>query len=149
MVVGVMGERGTMSHGHEAIGQRQQWVWIIVFLAALLFASVVPGHTWRGRGHGFHGGHRFGGPRIGIGIGPFWGTYWEWGPYWPSYAYLNAYPYAYPYAYPPVVRQPAQKLSIQPPSLPPSWYYCDNPKGYYLYVQRCPGGWRPVSPTPP
>lgn len=30
-----------------------------------------------------------------------------------------------------------------------SWYYCDNPKGYYPYVQSCNGSWRAVAPTPP
>jgi hypothetical protein len=126
---------------------RQKWVGIIVVSAALLLLSVGPGHTWGGGhgfgGHGFHHSfhHGFGGPRIAIGIGPFWGPY--------GYAY--AYPYAYPYAYayPPVVSQPSQQLSIQPPSSLPSWYYCDNTKGYYPYVRQCPGGWRPVAPTPP
>ena len=54
-----------------------------------------------------------------------------------------------PEAYPPVVSQPSQQLSIQPPASPPSWYYCDKPQGYYPYVQACPGGWRAVAPTPP
>jgi hypothetical protein len=87
---------------------KQKWVGIIVVLAALLFASAGVGHAWGGghgfggHGFGFHGFHhgfhhfggfhRFGGPRIGIGIGPFWGPYW------------GAYPY--PYAYPPVVVTP-------------------------------------------
>jgi hypothetical protein len=78
---------------------KQKWVGIIVIIAALLFASSGVGQAWGGghgfSGHGFHHGfhefggfHRFGGPRIGIGISPFWGPYWG--------------PYAYPYAYPPV-----------------------------------------------
>jgi len=91
---------------------RQKWVGIFVVLAALLFASAGVGHAWGGGhgfgghgfgGHGFHHGfhdfggvHRFGGPRIGIGISPFWGPYWR--PY--------AYPYVYPYAYPPGVIAP-------------------------------------------
>ena len=29
------------------------------------------------------------------------------------------------------------------------WYYCSNPRGYYPYVQQCPGGWQLVSPQPP
>jgi hypothetical protein len=132
---------------------RQKWVGSIVMLAALLFASAGVGHAWGGgRGfgghefhHGFHGGfHRFGGPRIGIGIGlgPFWGPYWG--------------PYAYPYAYPPVVAVPSTQVYVQPSAPataqpPPSafWYYCNNPRGYYPYVQQCPGGWRAVAPTPP
>jgi hypothetical protein len=137
-----------MSTGHKATGTRYLWVGIVVMLAVLFLASAVPGHAWRGghgfRGRGFHGFHRFGGPRIGIGIGigPFWGPYWGWGPYWPPYAY----PYSYPYVYPPVVVQPAPPVSTPPPSQ--FWYYCDNPKGYYPYVAKCPGGWRQVPPNP-
>jgi hypothetical protein len=29
------------------------------------------------------------------------------------------------------------------------WYYCQNPAGYYPYVQRCGSPWQPVPPTPP
>jgi hypothetical protein len=29
------------------------------------------------------------------------------------------------------------------------WAYCQDPEGYYPYVQECPGGWVPVAPTPP
>jgi hypothetical protein len=127
---------------------RQKWVGSIVGLAVLLFATAGVGHAWGGGrgfgGHGFH--HGFGGPRIAIGIGPFWGPYW--GPY--------GYPYAYPYAYPPVVAVPSTQVYVQPSApataQPPpsaSWYYCDNPRGYYPYVQQCPGGWRAVAPTPP
>lgn len=29
------------------------------------------------------------------------------------------------------------------------WYYCNNPPGYYPYVQSCRGPWQPVTPTPP
>ena len=28
------------------------------------------------------------------------------------------------------------------------WYYCQDPPGYYPYVQDCPGGWTTVAPTP-
>jgi hypothetical protein len=125
---------------------RQKWVGIIVVLAALLFASAGVGHAWGGghgfggHGFGFHGFHhgfhhfgrfhRFGGPRIGIGIGPFWGPYWD------------------PYVYPPVVVQSPPPVVVQPSPPQTSWYHCDNPEGYYPYVQQCPGGWRPVAPTP-
>jgi hypothetical protein len=151
-----------------AMRTRQKWVGIIVVLAALLILSAGPGHT-RGGGHGggghggghhgghggkWHGGHGWGGARVGIGIGlgPFWGPYWGpywrpyWGGYWRPYAY--GYPYAYPYVYPPVVTVPSTRVYVQP-SAPAYWYYCDNPQGYYPYVQQCPGGWRAVAPTPP
>ncbi len=29
------------------------------------------------------------------------------------------------------------------------WYWCDDPEGYYPYVQECNDDWQPVSPTPP
>lgn len=29
-----------------------------------------------------------------------------------------------------------------------SWYYCQDPQGYYPYVQQCNGPWQPVPPTP-
>lgn len=28
------------------------------------------------------------------------------------------------------------------------WYYCQDPPGYYPYVQDCPKGWTTVAPTP-
>ena len=143
-----------MDAGDKTTGKRSTWMGIIVMLAALLVASAGSSYAWGGRGfggfhggfhRGFHGGfhrgfHGFGGPRIaiGVGVGPFWGPYW--GPY--------GYPYAYPYAYPPVVVAPSTQLSVAPPPQG-SWYYCDNPAGYYPYVPQCPGGWRPVAPTPP
>ena len=128
-----------MDAGDKTTGKRSTWMGIIVMLAALLMASAGSSYAWGGRGFGgFHRGfHRFGGPRIAIGVGPFWGPYW--GPY--------AYPYGYPYGYPPTVVAPSTELSVAPPP-PASWYYCENPTGYYPYVQQCPGGWRPVAPTP-
>ena len=32
---------------------------------------------------------------------------------------------------------------------PQYWAYCQNPEGYYPYVQECLGGWVPVVPAPP
>jgi hypothetical protein len=148
------------------MGTRQKWMGMIAILATLLLGSAGPGYAWQG-GHGggghrggWHGGHGWGGPRvgIGIGIGPFWGPYWgSYGyPYGYPYAYPYGYPYAYPYGYPPVVAVPSTQVDVQPSppaaAQPPpaaSWYYCDNPQGYYPYVQQCPGGWRAVAPTPP
>jgi hypothetical protein len=39
---------------------------------------------------------------------------------------------------------------VPPPSdAPPTfWYYCDNPRGYYLYVPRCYGYWHKVPAAP-
>jgi hypothetical protein len=134
----------------RTMGPQQKWMGMLVILATLLLGSAGAGYAWQGgHGGGWHGGGRhgggwWGGPRvgIGIGIGPFWGPYW--GPYWGGYWR----PYAYPYGYPPVATVPSTQVYVQP-SAPPSWYYCDNPQGYYPYVQQCPGGWRAVAPTPP
>jgi len=149
-----------MCYRHEARGTLQQWVVVIVILATMLFASAIPGHARGGgghgggghgfhgghgwRGHGFHGGHGWRGygwrgVGVTVGVGPYWGLYgWPYG-----------YPYAYPYTYPSQIYvQPSQPLSVEPPSSPPVWYYCDNPQGYYPYVQQCPGGWRTVAPSP-
>jgi hypothetical protein len=144
------------------MGTRQKWMGMTVILAVLLVGSAGPGDAWRGGhgGHGgkWHGGHGWGGPRVGIGIGlgPFWGPYWGpyWGGYWRPYAY--GYPYAYSYVYPPVVTVPSTQVYVQPsapaaaqPPPPAYWYYCDQARGYYPYVQQCPGGWRAVTHTPP
>jgi hypothetical protein len=120
-----------MNDGHYAMGKRSRWRGIILMLASLLVLSAVPGHARVGV---------FIGPTIAVPFGPFWA------PYWAPYPY--AYPYGYPYAYPPVVVQPSPQVSVQPPPSPPSWYYCDNPKGYYPYVQQCRGGWRQVPAQP-
>ena len=131
-----------MKHKYEGISKWSKWVGIIGLLAVFLLTSAVPVYAWRGGGGrgwggGWHGGHGWGGSRVsvGIGVGPFWGPGWGWGPAWGGGTVI--------------VTQPSQQLSLQPPSPPTaSWYFCDNPQGYYPYVQQCPGGWRAVAPTP-
>jgi hypothetical protein len=131
---------------------QQKWLGMIVMLAALLLISAVPGdadrggHGYRGhgyRGHGYRGhGHRgprvFISPRLVVPFGPYWRPYWA------------------PYGYPPVVVAPSPRVYVQPlppvaaqPPPPSYWYYCEDSQSYYPYVQQCPGGWRPVTPTPP
>jgi hypothetical protein len=48
------------------------------------------------------------------------------------------------YAPPPVVVAPAPTY-VEQPSASNTWYYCDNPQGYYPTVQTCSSGWRPVA----
>ena len=142
-----------MKHEYEGISKWSKRVGIIGLLAVFLLASAVPGYAWRGGrgwGGGWHrwgGGHGWGGSRVsvGIGVGPFWGPGWGWGPAWgPGWGWGPAWGGGTV-----VVTQPSQQLSLQAPSPPTaSWYYCDNPQGYYPYVQQCPGGWRAVAPTP-
>jgi len=80
---------------------------------------------------------------------------WHWGrphvyPYW-GYAYPYPYPYPYGYGPPVVIQREAPPVYVQPPSQQQYWYWCDNPKGYYPYVQQCEGGWMQVVPqtSPP
>jgi hypothetical protein len=127
---------------------RRKWVGILVMVVGLLLLGADFGYTDRGghgyrghrghghRGHGFrHHHHRFRSPRVLIRprlvvpFGPYWRPYWR------------------PYPYPPVVVRPSPPLATQP--TPHYWYYCDHAGRYYPYVAECPGGWRPVTPTPP
>jgi len=111
---------------------------LLVIVAAIIIGSAVSVYAWKG-GYGYrpyrYHGHRSPSvvvfPRIVV-------------------------PFGMPYLYPPVVVapprvyvQPPSQVYVQPPPPQPYWYYCDNPSGYYPYVQQCPGGWRQVNPTPP
>lgn len=100
--------------------------------------------------HHFHHDHdRFG---FGFGFGdPSWGWGWDPALYW-GYPYPYYYPYYYPpnpayYAPPPSLpaQGPVEATGAPPPQ---SWYYCDNPQGYYPYVANCGSAWRQVTPTP-
>lgn len=109
--------------------------------AALAFRGHGHVRAFHGHTHVFHGGPR---AHVFIGVGPrFW-----WGPPWPYYAY------PYPYYPEPLVieRQPDVYVQQQPPAPQPYyWYYCEESKTYYPYVQQCPGGWKTVVPptSPP
>jgi hypothetical protein len=90
-------------------------------------------HIWSGGhwSHGWHGGH--------------FGWWWFAGGGW------FFYPYAV-YPYPDYVSTTYYDDGDYAPAGNgggSSWYYCDNPKGYYPYVQSCNGPWRPVPATPP
>lgn len=81
---------------------------------------------------------------VGIGVGvPYVGPApWYYGP--PAY-YV---PPPVVYAPPPVIVQPPPVAPAYVAPQPQSWYYCDNPKGYYPYVQNCNNAWRPVPARP-
>lgn len=49
------------------------------------------------------------------------------------------------YAPPPVVVQPAY---VSQPAAASTWYFCDNPRGYYPNVTACSAGWREVPAQP-
>lgn len=101
---------------------------VMLVAMALLLGSALPGHAWRG-----HGGHH-GYGHSGYGYG---------------HSGYRTYGYSYPYRYYPYV---APKVSPQQPTVyvqqQAYWYYCENAKAYYPYVQDCPSGWvRVVPPT--
>ena len=101
------------------------------------------GHGVRGGGHHHFPGQRFHGHHHGfrssvvIGTGVWFGPYW--GPYW----YPPYYPYAPVYTTP-VVAEPQTYIEQSP--APSYWYYCEDAKAYYPYVQQCPAGWLTVVP---
>lgn len=108
-------------------------------LASSAFCAHGGGHGGGYHGGGWHGGYW--GPRV------YFGGFYGW-PYYYPYYYPYGYPsypyYPYPYSYaesqPPVYVQPQENSY---------WYYCQNPQGYYPYVESCPGGWTRVAPIPP
>jgi len=117
-----------MRNGHDAMRKSPAWMWIILLLVVLVFTSTMPGRTW-------YAGRVFIEPRIVVPFGLYWTPYWA--PYWA------------PYGYPPVVAAPPPQVFVQPLPSQPSWYYCENPQGYYPYGRQCPGGWRQVPPWLP
>ena len=79
----------------------------------------------------WHGHYRGWGPGIFLGVPFLMGLPW--------------YPFGYYPAPTAVIQQPP--VYVQPPQEGPNyWYYCENPKGYYPYVQNCPYGWMKVVP---
>jgi hypothetical protein len=106
---------------------------------ALLFAAPARA-DWHGGGH-WHGGWGWG-PRIGL----YWGgpAFYGYPYYAPPYGY---YPAPAPAYYPPPA--PASVQIAPGPAPAQSWYYCDNPRGYYPNIQSCAAGWRAVPVTPP
>ncbi|KAI3599966.1 Proline-rich region [Cupriavidus necator H850] len=95
--------------------------------------------------------------RTSVGVGLYFG---------PGVFY-GGYPYGYPapYYYPPAVvtapAAPPQYIEQGPNGPVPVpgpdgvapqqgwWYHCDQPEGYYPYVQSCPGGWQRIPAQPP
>lgn len=139
---------------------------LLCVLAVLLVLGIAATAEAGGRPAGW------GRPGVGVGVyvGPrYWGPRPWWGPGWYGFrpwAYPYYGPYYYPYAgypsYPaPVIVQQDPQVYIQqappaqaaPPSAaptqpPPSqyWYYCEDARGYYPYIQQCPRGWMTVVP---
>lgn len=109
----------------------------VVLMAVALLAGAATATTVLA--HGGHGGH--------VRFGLFFGA--------PVFApwYYSPPPYYYPA---PVIVQSSPPVYVErgeeAPSAPradPYWYYCPEAGKYYPYVDRCPGGWQRVTPTPP
>jgi len=116
-------------------------VMLILILAPLSFAG---------------GGHRHGGTRVFVSVGP---RFWWGGPWWGPYPYYYPYPYPYyTYSPPPVVVQEppvyVQQQVTPLPTPPPApaapsegfWHYCPSAHDYYPNVQSCPEPWVKVPP---
>jgi hypothetical protein len=115
-------------------------------VAAVLLPA--PAHAFeRGGWHG--GGWGWG---WGVGVGVATGLALDAALAGPPYYYPYA-PYPYPYPVPAVtVVQPVAVPAAAPVAAPASnqtWYYCENPRGYYPYVGSCQTAWQPVPATPP
>lgn len=128
---------------------------LVVVTVVIVAGSVVPsqaGGRWQGGhanpgGHVGHGGwqgghvryggwhHRWYGAGAFVGVPLFWGPRYVYGP--PAYVVPPVYPSSAP-----VLVGPPQDY-VQPQQ---SWYYCQDPAGYYPSVPECPGGWAPVAP---
>ncbi len=86
---------------------------------------------WQGGHFGY--GNRHGRSHFDLGFyfgGPLWGP-----------AYVRPPVYVAPPVY--IEQQPPVYIQ-RPPAL---WYYCQNPAGYYPYVQSCSQAWIPVDPA--
>jgi hypothetical protein len=109
------------------------------------------GYYGNGGYYGHHD-HNHGYVSTSIWFGPGWG--WSaWDPfYYPYYPY--PYYYRYPYYGPSttvVVPQEPQEYIMNEPGQQETgyWYYCKEARGYYPYVEKCPGGWMRVVPQEP
>ena len=97
--------------------------WVVLLLTALLMLSAAPAHAWYG--------------------------------HWGAGVFLSPHGWLYPWSPSGVPMYIRRRLSNRHPrwsSSPPLHRHLGTiatlPKGYYPYVQQCPGGWRPVAPTP-
>ncbi len=135
------------------------WAVPIVFVAlgALMMVSAeadARGHASGARGHHSgarsHNFHRS--SRVGVFVGapvivsPGWyypGPYYVYGPYYSPFAQDQAQPMVY-------VEQQTSVGAVPPePQAQPYWYYCQDLKTYYPYVQDCTTPWQLVVPYAP
>ena len=120
-------------------------------------AAVAPAAQAQWYGGGYYGGYYGHGPGwgrpgvgFGFGVGPSWRRYPR-----PVYPYPNYYlPPADEYYGAPTLRDYGGRYDRGPdpnPQRPQYWYFCENPEGYYPYIQDC-DNWHQEpaeGPTPP
>jgi hypothetical protein len=115
-------------------------------LAVLVLCGAISQSAWSwDRGNHRHGDFH---SHFGVFIGaPFF--WWPPEPYYYSPYYYPPVSHVYIEEQPPVYvqRNNTPAASVSPPAN--YWYYCQNPQGYYPYVQNCPAGWMQVVPQPP
>jgi hypothetical protein len=126
-------------------------------LGALVSLPLAGATAQEHHGGGFYGRsfHSFSPHELHAWQGGRWIHDWHDGRYawwWAVDGWWYFYPepiYPYPLYVPPAVV--VEQMPPVPTGLPPlqSWYYCDNPQGYYPYVASCQVPWRTVPATPP
>jgi len=114
-----------------------------VAAVAAFIAGALPGAAIaHGHGGGGHGGGHAGGRHAAASA--WHGGHWFHGWHGGTFGWWWAVPGDDWYAFDaPVYPYPAY------PEAPPragNWLWCQNPAGYYPYVQQCAGRWVPVSP---
>ena len=126
-------------------------------LGALLLSPQADAH-WHGHGGWGWGWGGWGwggwwGPHYTVALG--WPSYYAYpyyaapyypAPYYPPYSYAPAYSYPPSYSYAPA-QAPQPAAASYAPAMQ-TWYYCENPRGYYPQVQSCGGGWHQVLVQP-
>jgi hypothetical protein len=116
----------------------------LVLAFVFLLASAAGNMAWA-HGHA-HVGIYFGGPVFWPGYysAPYYGPYYS--PYYgPSYNTTTIITEPAPVY---IEQAPRPAPAPAPSSSSNSWYYCNNPDGYYPYVKDCPSGWQRVAPQP-
>lgn len=120
----------------------------LLSLIIVLFGVAMSGSIWA---RGGHGGHHFGGGGYYGNYGGLYSGYSRYG-YGHGRFFLSPY-YAY---HPRVVEVPTeppvyiqrQDIELATGLQTNYWHYCNNSKGYYPHVKKCPNGWLLVAPRP-
>ena len=120
---------------------------VLLLATTLVFTVARSSEAWWGRG-----------PRVVVGVGPFFPYPYAYPPYpYPYYPPPYYPPPYYPYPAPVVMQQQpqvyVQQPAVQPapalaPAPPTQWYYCASSHGYYPTVPKCREAWIKIPPPP-